>query len=497
MSSEPTVGGDILRLVTTGMYDNPLVLFREYLQNAADSIASRGQGSGSVQIDIDPLEARLTITDDGPGLSPADAVSRLVPIGNSAKDPNLDRGLRGVGRLSSLAFAENVHFTTRTRASEPVTRVSWSGRALRHSRLRELDAATAIKECKTIHSLPDGDWPDQFFQVTVENVMRHAASTLLNPDAVTHYISQVCPVPMSPDFPLAAEVRGFLSAHTRHFVLDVCLGSDDEPIQRPFGEGIPLTDSYAAGYQSLEKRIIPRLDGDEPAAVLWLAHTPYTGSIPRHLGVRGLRARSGNIQIGADDVFAHLFHETRFNGWCVGEVHITDSRILPNGRRDYFEPGPHLRNLENHIGSIAHEISVRCRRASSHRNRLRQVETAMNQATRALDLARSGYLRPEDAAVLLDRTRERIPLIQQTLGELQITPSHFGHDDFFLTHCEFELSNSFPPLGLCVSREGVSALQSAFAAITDLVPPDAAMSMIETILHRMADPEPSIDPPQV
>ena len=33
----------------------------------------------------------------------------------------------------------------------------------------------------------------------------------------------------------------------------------------------------------------------------------------------------------------------------VGEVHVIDPRILPNGRRDYFEPGPHTRNLENQL----------------------------------------------------------------------------------------------------------------------------------------------------
>ena len=496
MHSEPIVGGDILRLITAGMYDNPLVIFREYLQNAADSIASRGQSSGSVHIDIDPLESRLTITDDGPGLSHAEAVSRLVPIGNSTKNPAVDRGLRGIGRLSSLAFAESVHFTTRACSSDPVTRVSWSGRTLRDPRLQQLDAATAIEECTTVQTIADGDWPDQFFQVTVDQVTRHAASALLNREAVRRFITEVCPVPLAPSFPLAAQVTDFLSEHTRYLVLDVKLDGDELPIERPFEQAIPLTDSYSATYERLEKRLIPRLDDDQPAAILWLAHTPYAGSIPRHLGVRGLRARAGNIQVGSDDVFGHLFHETRFNGWCVGEVHMTDSRIVPNGRRDYFEPGPHLRNLENHLGAIAHEISARCRRASSHRNRLRQTEIAIREANSARVLARSGYLLPEDAAVLLERSREQLSRIQDTLDELHIAPqSRLSPDDPRPSDDDLTPAPTLPSLGLNgVSPEVVTTLHSAFAALAHSMPPESALNMIQSILGRISDHATSSDP---
>lgn len=493
MPSKSIVGGDILRLITAGMYDNPLVLFREYLQNAADSIASSGEGGGSVQIDIDPVEARITITDDGPGLAHAEAVNRLVSIGNSAKNPAVDRGLRGIGRLSSLAFADEVHFTTRTDSSDPVTRVSWSGPTLRDPCLQELDATTAIEECTSVHSLSDGDWPDQFFQVTVERVARHAASTLLNRDAVRSYIAEVCPVPISPVFPLASDITDFLSKYTDNFALDVRLDEEKFPVARPFGNALALTDTYAAPFERLETRVIPRLDDGEPAAVLWLAHTPYLGAIPRHLGVRGLRVRSGNIQVGSDDVFSRLFQETRFNGWCVGEIHITDSRIVPNARRDYFEPSPHLRNLENHIGAIADEISARCRRASSHRNKLRQAEVSIQQAESAQVLAQSGYLLPEDAAAVLERSRDQMSRVENTLTELQIeSPSASDQDGLH------QSSGPADPLHLemfdDLSPEVIRALQSTFGAIATNLSPESALELIQSILSRVSEPEPVLDP---
>ena len=368
-----------------------------------------------------------------------------------------------------------------------MTRVSWSGRALRELDISHVDARTAIKACTTVQSLPDDHWPDRFFQVTVDRVTRHAASAILNQDAVRSYIGEVCPVPLASSFPLAREIREFLAAHTDYFVLDVRLNGDDAPIVRPFRQTIPLTDDYSAVFERLETRVVPQLDQDRPAAVLWLAHTPYAGSIPQRLAIRGLRARAGNIQIGPDDIFEHLFHETRFNGWCIGEVHVVDSRIVPNGRRDYFESSPHLRNLENHIGAIAHEISSQCRRASSQRNKLRSVRAAINQVKRACDLAASGYLRAEDAAELLERQRERLIQIRQTRQQVQGSTSHSDLDELDL--CESQLDavelNAARSLN-GVSPDSVPTLRSAFGALAEAMPPDTAMDMIETILRRLS-----------
>ena len=485
MTTDPIVGGDLLRLITAGMYDNPLVLYREYLQNAADAVASHG--SGTVHVIINRVRSQVVIRDDGTGLTPRDAASRLIDVGRSSKDRTLDRGFRGIGRLSALAFAEQVQFTTRTCVTEPVTEITWNGRTLRDPDLAQVDATTAIERCTTIRQLIHSDWPERFFEVTIDRIHRHAASTLLNEDAVRSYIGEVCPVPMANAFPLANQIREFLTSHSDYFVLDVRVNDDESPVKRPFGETIPLTDKYGATFERLQTRVIPALDGNEPAAVVWLAHTPYDGSIPRGVGVRGLRARMGNIQIGSDRIFEHLFLEPRFNGWCVGEVHILDRRIVPNGRRDYFEPSPHQRNLENHIGAIAHEISSRCRRASSQRNKLRHVSAAINRLGRAHKFAVSGYLRPEDAIALVERERQRIPEIRQIITTLGAVTSNSDQKE--LAHFENQLNefevNPETPLN-SVPPNSVATVQAAFGAIAEAMPPDSAYDLVETILRRLS-----------
>ena len=494
MSDRDLIGGDIIRLITAGMYDNPLVIYREYLQNAADAIASRNNSDGSVLVSIDPINSRVTILDNGTGLSPTDAAHRLVPIGNSTKTPGVDRGLRGVGRLAALAFADELHFTTRTRASDPVTRVSWDGRALRELDLQRIDANAAVEACTSICEIPDDCWPERFFHVTISGVSRHAAPTLLNQDVVRQYISEVCPVPLDSSFPLASELGKFLGEYTNYFVLEVRLSETSAPIVRPFGSAVPLTDQYSAAFERVETRVIPQLDRDAPAAVLWLAHTPYAGSISRRLGIRGLRARVGNIQVGSEDVFEHLFHETRFNGWCVGEIHIVDDRIVPNGRREYFETGPHLRNIENHIGAIAQEISLKCRRASSHRNKLRKFQAVIDQANRARELAKSGYLRDQDAAELLSREDQRVKEVELAIDWIDSAPKQVIDTTMDLEgvrDCDsgYELSHSLNG----IPAGSVSTLKSVFGTIVRTMPPDSAYDLIQAIVSEQYTEEPPQD----
>ena len=271
-------------------------------------------------------------------------------------------------------------------------------------------------------------------------------------------------------------------------VLDIRINDDGQRVERPFRDTIPLTDDFRAPFETLETRVIPRIDGENPAAILWLAHTPYSGSIPRRLGIRGLRARVGNMQIGMDRIFEHLFQEPRFNGWCVGEIHILDRRIVPNGRRDYFEAGPHLRNLENHIGAIAQEISSRCRRASSQRNKLRNVDAGIHRLKAAYELARSGYLRPADADALIEGERERVPAIRQILEQVRGERPETALQT--VAHYESELgaldTGSVPAFNTVPSGSR-AAVQSAFGTIVQSLPPDSALELIEAILKQMSE----------
>ena len=156
---------------------------------------------------------------------------------------------------------------------------------------------------------------------------------------------------------------------------------------------------------------------------------------------------------------------------------------MPNGRRDYFEPGPHTRNLENHMEAIVRSIVNRCRKASATRNRARKL-MALHQMESAYDLATSGYLRADNARDLIERTRQQVEDMQEAF-----TPMHvYAMEDIArLKNLDAKLRDfrprrGRPPLGN-VRRSDVATYQRIFQALTELSPsPGAAKKIIEAVL---------------
>ena len=139
-----------------------------------------------------------------------------------------------------------------------------------------------------------------------------------------------------------------------------------EPIYRPHRDRIACDDKRQVAFESVNVVELPGIDGNV-AAVGWVLHHQYEGALPASTMVKGLRLRSGNIQVGGYALLEDLFPETRFNAWTVGEVHVLDSRIIPNGRRDHFEQNGHYNNLLNHLLPTARTITRKCRTSSVRR----------------------------------------------------------------------------------------------------------------------------------
>src|SRR5262249_25259435 len=70
---EIIVGKDVLELLSTSMYVDPMTIYREYVQNAADAIEDGrrggGRSRGKVSIDLDLAARSIKIRDNGIGLS--------------------------------------------------------------------------------------------------------------------------------------------------------------------------------------------------------------------------------------------------------------------------------------------------------------------------------------------------------------------------------------------------------------------------------------------
>ncbi len=154
-------------------------------------------------------------------------------------------------------------------------------------------------------------------------------------------------------------------------------------------------------FTDAEFKVIDAADG-APAALVWLLHHGYHGSIPPSEGVAGLRARKGNIQVGNPRIFAEWFPEPRFATWAVGEVHIIDDRVIPNGRRDEFEQNAHYAHLTNQLTPIGNHIARLWRSSSVARNRVKALDIGATKVQEKLEIIEQGAIERTAAEALIE-----------------------------------------------------------------------------------------------
>ena len=398
--AEVIVGKEVLELVSSSMYVNPLSIFREYVQNAADAIDDavalgllRSINDGRIEINLDHIDRRVVIRDNGKGLSNKDFAARMLSIGASEKRGSYARGFRGVGRLSALGYVQQLLFRSRAKGDSRVMEAMWDGRLVKRmlaSNDSETDLRAIVEEAVTLKPLDPDNYPAHFFEVELVKPRRIANDRLLNEQEIESFIGQVCPCPFSPEFSFGHEIVALLAPHGKSGdSYKTHINGAEEPVYRPYRDEVVYSDTKKAKLRNLESFEIESIDGDL-AAIGWLVHHEYQGTIPASQGVRGLRARVGNIQIGHDRLFLEIFPEDRFCSWAIGEVHVLDTGVVPNGRRDEFESNAHLDNLIAHLRPVGAEIARECRVSSQQRNRLKAFELSADKVYEKLDLIKQG-----------------------------------------------------------------------------------------------------------
>lgn len=106
------VGASIVEIITESLYDKPIVVFREYVQNSADSlrVAEKDDSTSSLAIKIWKKQDSLYFLDNGVGIVPEKFASTMGSIADSAKIRSKSIGYKGIGRLSGLSYCQKLSF---------------------------------------------------------------------------------------------------------------------------------------------------------------------------------------------------------------------------------------------------------------------------------------------------------------------------------------------------------------------------------------------------
>ena len=398
------IGKDILELLSISMYVDPLAIYREFIQNSTDAIDEarelglmRGGNNGKIQIYLSQKDRSIIIRDNGCGIQKADFERLMVSFGGSRKRGRQARGFRGVGRFSGLAFCQKLIFRTQAASENTISEIVWDGRKFRE--LLDDDTGpdaleSVVSEVATITTYDAQRKADQFFEVELERVIRTKNDMLLNEDLIERYLGQNAPVPYSEEFLYKSQIEDFLSEHAIQPGYSIYLSSDyddEKQIFRPYRDSFSVSESVTDSITGIQTFRLESVH-DGVSAIGWIYEQDYKGVISPAKNIRGVRVRCGNIQIGDEAILAQSFPEARFNSWSMGEIHVLDQKIVPNGRRDNFEHNVHWLGVQSQFSPYAKSIAKECRRSSSERNIVKTFNSGEERAIHLLSLVNQGVL---------------------------------------------------------------------------------------------------------
>lgn len=382
----------ILSMLMFQLYSDERTIYREYVQNALDSINKAIETrvldqpkDGVVTIDIDAKHKVIKIKDNGAGIEAANAVRTLLDISPSTKDGVSYAGMYGIGRLVGGGYCHELIFRTSARGEAIGTQITFDVDKI--WQMVETDKedylATDVINACTKRETFSAEESDHFFEVELNGVKDDAAPSLLDTEAICNYLREVAPVEYKPEFKntlmykSTADNPEFKSLHEGLEKVQVFVG--ETRILKQYGLSIKGTKDTINNLEYFKIE-------DNKFGVLgwgWYALTKYTIQIPKEDKLAGIRLRSHNIQVGDANLLSgtKYWKEDRSNSYFYGEFFVTHPQIRPNGARDGLVPTPESKALESGL--------------RKYFENLKTLYTKANEAKKCIDKIKEGIQRIE------------------------------------------------------------------------------------------------------
>jgi len=358
---KPIIGKDVIESLTLGMYEDSRFIYREYIQNSADQIDKAfstgilsSKSDGEIWVTIDSDDRIITIEDNATGIKADDIENILLNIAQSPKQRGVDKGFRGIGRLGGLGFCDSLIFETSYKSENTKSIMFWSAKKLKeiiNDRSKKEQASEVIAKVTSFSQ--EEEAPDKhYFKVSLLNVTN---DILLDVKRIREYLQMVAPVPFHPRFIYNTILEKELEK--QKFSMDEYkIYVNTEQIFKAY------TTSIYEGKEHNKRKIdeiikLKYFDFNIPSGEKllwgWYGISNFKKQIPEKGNLaRGIRLRSGNIQIGSENSLVKFHREQRGNFYFFGEVHALHKNLIPNARRDYFIENETTKFLEYELSQL-------------------------------------------------------------------------------------------------------------------------------------------------
>ena len=347
----PVIGIDLLKMLMLQLYSNPRCIYREYIQNALDSINEAvklgilsQEKDGRVSIIITNND--ISIEDNGTGIRSDKAVKILTDIANSVKNGVDTAGQFGVGRLSGGGYCEILEFETTYMGEDVSTIVSLDTRKLRkmvEKKETDISAEDAMREICTTHTSP-AKAEEHKFTVRLKNVI-YSREILLDIDEIKNYITEYAPIDYSVPF---------------NSLINSC----------------PQTE-YVKKHKQIDKIRVSLNDHSDIEKGYGITIVGTGDPIER---IR-IRLRKHNISLDKN-ILNTCFKESRGNKYFYGEIFITNDNIVPDSGRQGLAAGEEadalIAEIKKYFSDTLRQVYYRANKLKTALNKISEVVGKLN-----------------------------------------------------------------------------------------------------------------------
>lgn len=427
-------GKYILENLTTGLYKDSKVIYREYIQNACDQfkvameLGILKKNDCSVTIYIDPSRRYISIQDNATGVQKELFKTTLGNIADSNKDHTKDLGFRGIGRLCGLAYCKTLIFTTSYYGEGCKSIMTIDAQKMRRMiQSKEKYEANYILDTITSFDERSEEKEKHYFQVEMIDI-NHENTELLDKDKVINYLSFVAPVPFKNVFVYSSKIH----EHARdlgHELDEYKITVNGKQVFKEYHTNLyDENGNNKKKYDTIFDVAFQDFYNENGYLIAWMWYglCDFDKSIPKAANpMWGIRLRQGNIEIGSNNTLQQLFKEEKGNGYFIGEVYAVSEKLIANSQRDYFNENDERVKFENLLRCYFYDyLSKIYRRASEaklgfkhlteYNNAVEKFEKQKEQGFTSEEERQQTLLEVQNSSSKKDQAKKKITKLYET-----------------------------------------------------------------------------------
>lgn len=361
MQDNVIIGVNILETLTTGMYRDPLVIYREYIQNSCDAIDCAVENKllelGDARLDIWIEDGSVFIEDNAIGIPTAEFKQTLYSIGESQKTAGLNRGFRGIGHWCGFAHCSTLIFTAKAAGEHIESVMECDANKMRSMMLdhrlkrNQYSIDEVLSSTTKFYTNNISDIDSHYFKVKMLDVV-DAKEELCDLQKVKDYLSFIIPVGYATEFRFRRKIHDYANAISMQ-IQEYNVKINGESVLKKYQ---PSFSTHGKGDDTITDIQFKEFKDDTGSLIawMWFGVSSFKAQMVPANKMRGIRLRSHNIQIGAEDALQKLFNESNGRGlyYYIGEVFAMSNELLPDSQRDYFEPGAARTEFERSLSDF-------------------------------------------------------------------------------------------------------------------------------------------------